>query len=93
MGEGRLRGSVGEASDFGSGHDLVVREFESRVGLCPVSGEPAWDSLSPSLSAPAPFMLALSLALAHSLSLKNKQTLKIYFKKFKKQWVKMALSQ
>ena len=25
---GRLGGSVGEASDFGSGHDLTVREFE-----------------------------------------------------------------
>ena len=31
---GRLGGSVGEASDFVSGHDVVVREFESRVSLC-----------------------------------------------------------
>ena len=34
--------------DFGSGHDLVVREFEPRVGLHAASVEPAWDSLSPS---------------------------------------------
>ena len=32
--EGRLGGSVGWAADFGSGHDLAVREFEPRVGLC-----------------------------------------------------------
>ena len=37
--EGRLGGSVGEASDFGSGHDLVVCEFESHVGLCADSSE------------------------------------------------------
>ena len=28
--------------DFGSGHDLVVRES----GLCTDSAEPAWDSVS-----------------------------------------------
>ena len=37
---GRLGGSVGWASDFGSGHDLTVREFEPRVGLCADSSEP-----------------------------------------------------
>ena len=65
---GRLGGSVGEASDFGSGHDLTVREFEPRVGsgLMAQSLEPASYSVSPSLSAPPPFMLSLSL------SLKNK---------------------
>ena len=32
---GRLGGSVGWGSDFGSGHDLVVREFEPRSrALC-----------------------------------------------------------
>ena len=31
---GHLGGSVGWASDFGSGHDLAVCEFEPRVGLC-----------------------------------------------------------
>ena len=37
---GRLGGSVGYASHFGSGHDLAVREFEPRVGLCADSSEP-----------------------------------------------------
>ena len=27
--------------DFGSGHDLTVREFETHFGLCAVSKEPA----------------------------------------------------
>ena len=31
---GLLGGSVGGATDSGSGHDLVVCEFEPRVGLC-----------------------------------------------------------
>ena len=48
--------------DFSSGHDLTVREFEPRVGLCAGSVEPAWDYLSPSPSACA----------SPSLSLKNK---------------------
>ena len=34
------------------GPDLPVRDFEPRVGLCADSAEPAWDSLSPSLSFP-----------------------------------------
>ena len=33
--------------DFGSGHDLMVHEFEPHVRLCANSGESAWDSLSP----------------------------------------------
>ena len=37
---GRLGGSVGEASDFSSGHDLAVREFEPRVGLWADGSEP-----------------------------------------------------
>ena len=60
--------SVG-ASDFGSGRDLTVCEFEPHVGLCPVglcpeslSMEPASDSVSPSLSAPPPVVLCLSLS-------------------------------
>ena len=44
-----------------------VHEFEPRIGLCTDSVEPAWDSLSSSLSAPA---TAHTLSL--SLSLKNK---------------------
>ena len=35
---------------FDSGHDLTVREFEPHVGLCADSVEPAWDSVSLSLS-------------------------------------------
>ena len=33
---------------FGSGHDLTVRGFETRIGLCADSLEPALDSVSPS---------------------------------------------
>ena len=51
--------------DLGSGHDLMVFEFQPLIGLCTDSVEPAWDSLSPSLSAPP--------LLAHSLKI-NKQT-------------------
>ena len=38
--------------DFGSGHDLTIREFEPQIVLCTKSVEPNWDSLSPSLSDP-----------------------------------------
>ena len=37
--------------DLGSGLDLTVHEFEPHVRLCTENAEPAWDSLSPSLSA------------------------------------------
>ena len=72
---GRLGGSVGEASDSGSGHDLTVGEFEPRVGLCADSSEPG---------ACFGFCVFLSLSLSlcpfptHAVSLKNNQT----FKKF-----------
>ena len=44
------------------GHNLVVREFEPRVGsgLMAQSLEPVSHSVSPSLSAPPLFMLCLS---------------------------------
>ena len=48
--------------DFDTGHDLMVREFELHVRLCTDSMDPAWNSLSPSLSAPPLFMLSLSLS-------------------------------
>ena len=38
--QGRLDDSVGLASNFSSGHDLAVREFEPHVGLCADSSEP-----------------------------------------------------
>ena len=31
--------------DYGSGHDLTVCEFESHMGLCADSMDPAWNSL------------------------------------------------
>ena len=46
---------------FSSGHDLMVHEFESHIGLCTDSLEPAWDSVS--------FCLYLSPAGVLSLSL------------------------
>ena len=52
--------------DFGSGHDLMVHEFELLVGLCADSLEPPWDSVSPSLSAPPDFHTHEH---SHSLSL------------------------
>ena len=45
--------------DFGSGHDLTARGFEPRIGFCTDRAEPAWDPLSPSLSAPPLLVLAL----------------------------------
>ena len=54
----RLGGSVSGASDFSSGHDLMVCEFEPHMGLCTGS------RFSVPLSLPLPH--------AHSLSLKNK---------------------
>ena len=49
--------------DFGSGLDLMVREFQSHVRLCADRVEPAWNSLS----------LRPSPALSPSLSLKIKK--------------------
>ena len=46
--------------DFHSGHDLTTVEIQSHLGL-QQNVEPAWDSLSLSLSAPPPLMLAHSL--------------------------------
>ena len=61
----RQGGSVGGASDFGSGHDLTGCGFEPRVGLCADSSDPGvcfgfcvCSSLYPSH--------------AHALSLNNK---------------------
>ena len=51
-------GWLSRLSDFGSGHDLAVCEFEPHIQLAAVSAESASDPLSPSLSAPP--LLALS---------------------------------
>ena len=48
--------------DFGSGHGLTVRELKPHMGFCGDGAEPAWDSLSPSLSAPCSLSLSLSLS-------------------------------
>ena len=63
--KGRLGGSVGWASDFNSGRDLAVREFEPHVGLWADGSEPG-----------ACFRFYVSLSLCpspiHALCLKNK---------------------
>ena len=69
-GQGLLGGSVGWASDFSSGHDLGVREFELRVRLCADSSEPGACFSCLPLSLPLPYSHYVSLSL--SLSLKNK---------------------
>ena len=61
--------------DFGSGHDLTVRGFQPRPGLCADSSEPASDSLSLPLSLFLPHLCSLSLSL--SLSLKADKLKKI----------------
>ena len=58
-------------SDFGSGHDLVVPEFEPRIRLCADSSEPG-----ACFRFCVPLPLCPSPARTLSLSLKNKYTLK-----------------
>ena len=55
----------------GSGPDLMVGGFESRIGLHADGAEPARDSLS------LPFSLCLSAFPAHSLSIKINKLKKI----------------
>ena len=43
-----------------SGHDLTVWEIKPHIGLCANSVEPAWDSLSLTLSAPPALSPSLS---------------------------------
>ena len=52
--------------DFGSGRDLAVCESKPCVRLCTDNTKPTWDSLSPSLSAPSPSLLACVLSLSLS---------------------------
>ena len=58
--------------DLGSGHDLAVHGIGPHVWLCAASSEPAWDSLSLSLSLSLPPLkyCVLSLSLFVSVSLK-----------------------
>ena len=60
-----LAGAPGWLSRLSSGHDLTVREFEPRVGLCADSSEPGacfGFYVSLSLSDPPQLMLCLSLS-------------------------------
>ena len=59
---GRLGGSVGQASDFGSGPDFLVCEFEPRIELSAVSAEPTSDPLSLFLPLPNSLSVCLSLS-------------------------------
>ena len=55
--EGHVGGSVGEASDFSSGHDLMVCVFKARTGLCADSSEPgACFGFCVSRSLPLPYL-------------------------------------
>ena len=47
--------------DFSSGHDLMVHEFQSRIGLCADSVEPAWDFSLP-LSLPLTGLISVSFS-------------------------------
>ena len=46
---------------LGSGHDLTICGIEPRVYHCAGSAEPAWDCLSPLLSALPPLVLSLKI--------------------------------
>ena len=73
-GPGRLGGSVKLPTlDFSSGYDLIVREFKPCIGLCTDSAEPAWDSLSPSLSLPLPHLHSFFLSLKINIKKKRKK--------------------
>ena len=60
---GHQGGSFGKHPpfDFGLGHNLTVNEFKPHIRRWADSTEPAWDSLSPFLSAPPLLLLSLSL--------------------------------
>ena len=47
-----------------SAHVMIswLHGIKPRIGLCAGSAEPAWDSLSPSLSTPPSLVLSLSLS-------------------------------
>ena len=54
--------------DLGSGHDLMICEFEPRIRLCADDTEPAWDSLSSPLCPYPTFVYVCSLSLSLSLN-------------------------
>ena len=71
--QGRLGGSISHASNFGSGHELVVWEFRPRIRLSAVSIGPTLDPLSPCLSAPPPLTLTLSKKIKKMFPFKKTQ--------------------
>ena len=74
-----MGGSVGWASDFGSGHDLTVHEFKPHVGLCADSSEPeACFGFCVSLSLCVSPLLAFCLSLLSIIN-KRKKKFKVYF--------------
>ena len=62
---------------FRSGHDLMVHGFEFCVGLCADNVEPAWHSLSLSLSLFLSLSLSLFLLLPSSLFLSQNTQINI----------------
>ena len=64
------------ALDFCLSLDLMVHEIEPHVGLCVDGAEPAWDSVSASLSLLLPYSLALSPSQNKSLKLFKKSNKK-----------------
>ena len=75
-------GSVGYASDFRSGHTLMVRGFKPHIGLCADSSEPgACFGFCVSVSlCPSPIRV-LSVCLSVSLSLSKVNKHKNFLKK------------
>ena len=72
-GQGRLSGSVSLPSNFGSGHDFMVRGFKPCIGLCADSSS-LFQILCLLLSAPP--MLALCLFLSQKK--KKKVRIQLY---------------
>ena len=77
---GRLRGSVGLVSNFGSGHDLAFREFKPQNGLFAVCTEPLRILSQPLFLCLSPACIHVSsLSVCLSLSLPIKKTLKTFY--------------
>ena len=72
-----MGGSVGYVSDFGSGHDLIVREFEPPIGL-------RADTLEPGAYFKVYVSPSLCSSPTHALSPSPSKINKNIFKKFKK---------
>ena len=79
----------GPILDFGSGHDLMARELEPRVGLCAGSTEPAGDSLSLPLSLCPSSAHSVSVSLSLPLPHLWKATTR---KGYVREWLRKVLS-